>query len=115
MATRCGIDGPRIEQPIPVAELSKARVCGHSLSAVAGSNPAGGMDVCVVSKHKMHENQDKETSTDEVQTECKRHEKQNRGGGEIFRTPPDQPGGPPSLLYKGYRVIPGGKAAGAWR
>ena len=35
--------------------------------------------------------------------------------GEIFRTRPDRPCGPPSLLYKGYRVFPGGKAAGAWR
>ena len=31
------------------------------------------------------------------------------GGGEIFRTCPDRPWGPPSLLYKGYRVFPGGK------
>jgi hypothetical protein len=38
------------------------------------------MDVSVVSKDKMHENQDKETSTDEVQTEYKRNEKQNCGG-----------------------------------
>ena len=30
-------------------------------------------------------------------------------GVEIFRTFPDQPWGPPSLLYSGYRVIPGGK------
>ena len=29
--------------------------------------------------------------------------------GEIFRTCPDQPWGPPSLLYNGYRVFPGGK------
>ena len=36
-------------------------------------------------------------------------------GSEIFRTRPDRPCGPPSLLYNGYRVIPGGKAAGAWR
>ena len=35
--------------------------------------------------------------------------------GEIFRTRPDRPWGLPSLLYNGYRVIPGGKAAGAWR
>ena len=35
-------------------------------------------------------------------------------GGEIFRTLPDQPWGLPSLLYKGYRVFPGGKAAEAW-
>jgi len=28
----------------------------------------------------------------------------NPSGGEIFRTLPDQPWGPPSLLYNGYRV-----------
>ena len=39
----------------------------------------------------------------------------NPSGGENFRTRPDRPWGPPSLLYNGYRVIPGGKAAGAWR
>ena len=38
----------------------------------------------------------------------------NPGGGEIFRTRPDRPWCPPSLLYNGYRVFPGGKAAGAW-
>ena len=31
------------------------------------------------------------------------------GGGEIFRTYPDRPWGPPSLLYNGYRFFPGGK------
>ena len=35
--------------------------------------------------------------------------------GEIFRTRPDRAWGPPSLLYNGYRVFPGGKAARAWR
>jgi hypothetical protein len=34
--------------PIPVAARSKAFVCGHSLAGIAGSNPTGGMDVCVV-------------------------------------------------------------------
>ena len=29
--------------------------------------------------------------------------------GEIFRTSPDRPWGPPSLLYNGYRVFLGGK------
>ena len=29
--------------------------------------------------------------------------------GEIFLTSPDRPWGPPSLLYNGYRVFPGGK------
>jgi hypothetical protein len=38
----------------------------------------------------------------------------NLGGGEIFCTCPDRSWGPPSLLYSGYRVFPGGKAAGAW-
>ena len=33
----------------------------------------------------------------------------NPGGGEIFRTCPDRPWGPPSILYNGYRVFPGGK------
>jgi hypothetical protein len=37
------------------------------------------------------------------------------GGGGIFRTRPDRPWGPPSLLYNGYRLLYGGKAAGAWR
>jgi hypothetical protein len=37
----------------------------------------------------------------------------NPGRSEIFRTRPDRPWGPPSHLYNGYRVFPGGKAAGA--
>jgi hypothetical protein len=37
------------------------------------------------------------------------------GGGEIFRIRANRPWGPPSLLYNGYRVFPGTKAAGAWR
>jgi hypothetical protein len=32
----------------------------------------------------------------------------NPGGGEIFRTRPNRPWGPPSLLYNGYRVFTGG-------
>ena len=39
----------------------------------------------------------------------------NPGGGEIFRTRPYRPWGPPSLPYNGYRVFPWDKAAGAWR
>jgi hypothetical protein len=34
--------------PIPVVERSKARVSGWSLAGIAGLNPAGSMDVCVV-------------------------------------------------------------------
>jgi hypothetical protein len=40
---------------------------------------------------------------------------ESRWVGEIFRTRPDRPCGPPSLLYNGDRTFPGGKAAGAWR
>jgi hypothetical protein len=29
-------------------------------------------------------------------------------GGETFRTCPDRPWGPPSLLYNGYQIFPGG-------
>ena len=51
----------------------------------------------------MQDNQDKETSTDEVQTEYKRI-KIILLGGEFFRTRPDRSLGPPSLLCNLYRV-----------
>jgi len=35
-------------EPIPVAARSKASVCGRSLAGIVGSNPARGMDVCVL-------------------------------------------------------------------
>jgi hypothetical protein len=35
--------------------------------------------------------------------------------GEILRTRPHQPWGPPCLLHNGYRLPPRVKAAGAWR
>jgi hypothetical protein len=35
-------------KPIPVAVRSKAWVFGRSLTGIMGSNPTGGMDVCVV-------------------------------------------------------------------
>jgi hypothetical protein len=35
---------------------------------------------------------------------------ESRGGGEIFRTCPDRPWAPPSLLYNEYRVFPGVKS-----
>jgi hypothetical protein len=40
---------------------------------------------------------------------------ESRWGGEIFRTRADRPWDSPILLYNGYRVFRGGKAAGAWR
>jgi hypothetical protein len=33
---------------MPVAARSKAWVCGRSLDGIAGSDPAGGMDVCLL-------------------------------------------------------------------
>jgi hypothetical protein len=36
------------KKTIPAAALSKAWVCVRSLAGIAGSNPAGGMDVCVL-------------------------------------------------------------------
>jgi len=34
---------------------------------------------------------------------------ESQWGARLFRTCPDQPWGPPSLLYNGYRVFPGRK------
>jgi hypothetical protein len=39
----------------------------------------------------------------------------NPGGGEIFRTSSNRLCGPHNLLYNGYRVFPGDKAAGTCR
>jgi hypothetical protein len=39
----------------------------------------------------------------------------NPGRDEIFRTRPERPWGPPSLLSNGYRFFPADKAAEAWR
>jgi hypothetical protein len=38
----------------------------------------------------------------------------NPGENKIFRPRPDRSWGQPGLLYNGYRVITGGKAAEAW-
>jgi hypothetical protein len=63
--------------PIPVAERFKACVCGRSSNGIDGSNPVGGIDVCnscvlqSKQKAKMQDNQNKETSTDEVQRQNK--------------------------------------------
>ena len=37
-----------LHRPIAVAARSKAWVCGRSLAGIAGLNPAGGMDVCLL-------------------------------------------------------------------
>jgi hypothetical protein len=38
----------KIVMPIPVAARSKAWVCDHLLTMILGSNPTGGMDVCLL-------------------------------------------------------------------
>ena len=37
-----------IDSPVSVAARSKAWVCGHSPAEIVGSNPTGGMDVCLL-------------------------------------------------------------------
>jgi hypothetical protein len=37
-----------IKETNPAAAQSNVWVCGHSLAGIAGSNPAGGMDVCLL-------------------------------------------------------------------
>jgi hypothetical protein len=37
-----------LKMPIPVAERSKAWVCSRSPAGIAGSNPAEGMDICLL-------------------------------------------------------------------
>ena len=34
--------------PVPVAARSKAQICGRSPAEIVGSNPTGGMDVCLL-------------------------------------------------------------------
>jgi len=36
-----------IQRPIPAAERSKVRFCGLSITEIAVSNPAGGVEVCL--------------------------------------------------------------------
>jgi uncharacterized protein YaiL (DUF2058 family) len=72
-----------------VAEQFKAKICGSSFAEIAGSNPAGGMDVCVVSLYsqgqKAKPGQSGHRSADKVQRTNKQTNKQtnknSRGGG----------------------------------
>ena len=96
-----------------MAELSKARVCGRSLAGVACSNPAGGMDVCVLCDvqkgQKAKAEESRQRSTDKVRSERER-ETENSRWGRGFPHPSSRPWGPSSLLYNGCRVpLPGVK------
>jgi hypothetical protein len=47
--TQCAIDiALNVLQQIPVAARSKVWVCGHWIAGIVGSNPAGGMEVCLL-------------------------------------------------------------------
>ena len=38
----------RLQKPVPVGARSKAWVCGRSPAEIVGSNPTGGMDICLL-------------------------------------------------------------------
>jgi len=40
--------GTNKESTHPEAELSNAWFCGRQLAGIVGSNPAGGMDICLL-------------------------------------------------------------------
>jgi hypothetical protein len=56
IATCCELDSLGIE-----TVRSKAEVCRRSIAGIAGSNPPGGMDGCVVCCRKIHNTMTKNT------------------------------------------------------
>ena len=113
LATCYGLEGLGIESlPIPVAERSKARVCGRSLIGVAGSNPAGAwMFVLCVLYSKGQKARPEQRSTEKVQ-----RTKKNPGGGKDFTHQSGPALGPKQHLIQ---WVPGfflrAKATGEWR
>jgi hypothetical protein len=110
-ATRYGLNGPGIESLPSGLRLGSAsdRLLGLRFESRRGH----GCLCCVssVKTSKVQDSQDKDTSTDEVQTS--KIIQKNPGVGEIIATRRDRPWGPPSLLYNGYRVsFPGVKRPG---
>ena len=118
------------ELPIPEAERSAA---GRLLRSLVQIPSGAWMFVLYVlynkDKRQSQDNQDKAAQTKyrawmfvfcmcctvkakfrtiktqkQVRIKDKERTKKIPGGGDIFRTYPDQPRGPPSLLYNGYRV-----------
>ena len=84
-------------------DRTKARVCGRSLTRVAGSNPAGGMGICVVcctvkDKRQSHNSQNKEVK-------IKYREQKKIPVGARFSAPVQTGPGPHPVFYKNsYRV-----------
>jgi hypothetical protein len=91
---------------------SKAWDFGRSLTGIVGSNPTGAwmFVLCLLYKDGSMERKvtwrtkGSKTVQEWIKGEKPRTEKKNSGGGEIFSSRPDQPWGPTSLLYNGYRV-----------
>ena len=108
IATRYGLDGPWIEcRSHWPSGLRRVSTVDRLLGLRVRFPPGAWMFVlCVLyskDKRQSQDNQDKEVRISYRQ-------KKNPGKGEIFRTRPDRPWGPPSLLYNGYRVsLPGVK------
>ena len=48
MSKYCSYVADKLKEAKPVAAPSKAWVCGRSLAGTEGSNPAEGMDVCLL-------------------------------------------------------------------
>jgi hypothetical protein len=113
IATGYGLDGPGIESRV------RSRPKPSDFSSWKNSQHAflrrGSKIICpmlVTRKTTGQKGQNRQNG--QKRSNMVQEKKKNPGGGEIFRTRPDRRWGPPILLYNGYRVFSGGKAAGAW-
>jgi hypothetical protein len=82
---------------------------------MASSNPAGGMDVCVVSKDQKAKYKTIKTKKEVRMKYMVQENKKDSVGAKPFRTRPDLPWGPTQPSVHGYRIILEEKAAVAWR
>ena len=70
--------------PIPVAERSKAWVCSRWPAGIGGSNPAGGMDVCVVLLYSKDKRQSQDNQDKAIQIKYKVFQKKIPPGAWMF-------------------------------
>jgi hypothetical protein len=79
---------------------------------VRGSMPSFGRGrkiICPMLVTRTNKKRSKSSKTVKTGKTINYGTKKNPGGIEIFRTRPDRPWCPPSLLYNGYRVFLGGR------